>query len=171
MKHRGDPLSAGVVVIRDTPEGQRFLLLRAYNHWDFPKGKVEEGEHPLEAARREVTEETTITDLDLSWGERYTETGPYNRGKVARYYLGVTTQEEVQLPVNPELGEPEHSEYRWVSLSEAWQLASPRVRQVLRWVARQTGEQLPPEARRRTRGSGQRRKGRARTREKASGPR
>lgn len=171
MKHRGDPLSAGVIVMRETREGRRFLLLRAYNHWDFPKGKVEEGESPMAAARREVSEETTITDLDFPWGERYTETGPYNRGKVARYYLGTTSQELIHLPVNPELGEPEHAEYRWVSLAEAWHLASPRVRQVLRWVARQTGDSLPPEARRRNRGPGQRRKGRARTREKAAGPR
>lgn len=153
--------------MRDTAAGRRYLLLRAFNHWDFPKGKVESGEDPLEAARREVREETTIEDLRFPWGERYTETGPYNRGKVARYYLGMTDQAEVTLPVNPELGVPEHAEYRWVTLAEAWRLASPRVHQVLRWLARETGAKLPPAARR---GRAQRRKGRARTREKAAGP-
>ena len=53
-------LSAGVVVLRDTVEGPRYLLLRAYKHWDFPKGMVEVDEAPLDAARREVAEETGI---------------------------------------------------------------------------------------------------------------
>ena len=45
-------LSAGVVVVRPSEEGWRFLLLRAFTHWDFPKGMVEPGEQPLEAAIR-----------------------------------------------------------------------------------------------------------------------
>jgi len=39
-------------VVRTTPQGWRFLLLRAFNHWDFPKGMVETGEEPLAAAIR-----------------------------------------------------------------------------------------------------------------------
>ena len=39
--------SAGVIVVRRTPEGPRFLLLRSYRYWDFPKGQVETGETPL----------------------------------------------------------------------------------------------------------------------------
>ena len=80
-------LSAGVVVVRQTPAGWRFLMLRAYRNWDFPKGLVEAGEDPLSAARREVTEETLIADLQFAWGEVYIETAPYSRNKVARYYL------------------------------------------------------------------------------------
>jgi len=40
-----------------------YLLLRAYNYWDFPKGVVEVDESPLQAAIREVEEETTLTGL------------------------------------------------------------------------------------------------------------
>ena len=54
MLPRTTRLSAGVVVIRETHEGWLYLLLRAYNHWDFPKGMVEPGEEPLAAAIREV---------------------------------------------------------------------------------------------------------------------
>ncbi|MEA5445772.1 NUDIX domain-containing protein [Gammaproteobacteria bacterium AB-CW1] len=148
MTTHGDPLSAGIVIIRETGKGRRYLLLRAWNHWDFPKGKVEEGETPMEAALREVAEETTITELRFDWGEVYRETGPYNRGKIARYYLARTDTENVHLPVVPELGRPEHAEYRWVDMEEAWELSSPRVRQILRWVAKETGDRLPRAARR-----------------------
>ncbi len=129
-------LSAGAVVVRQTTEGLRLLMLRAFNHWDFPKGLVEEGESALEAARREIAEETTIDDIEFDWGEVFCETGPYNRDKIARYYLARTSQARVELPVNEELGRPEHNEYRWVTLEQARELASPRVRDVIEWAAR-----------------------------------
>ena len=127
-------LSAGAVLVRQTPDGLRLLMLRAYNHWDFPKGIVEEGESPLEAARREIAEETTIDNIEFDWGDVFCETGPYNRNKVARYYLGRTSQAHVELPVSEQLGRPEHNEYRWVCLGEARELASPRVRDVIDWA-------------------------------------
>jgi 8-oxo-dGTP pyrophosphatase MutT (NUDIX family) len=135
MSLRTPRLSAGVVVVRQTEEGWRLLLLRAFNHWDFPKGMVEPGEEPLAAAVREVREESLIEDLEFSWGEASTRTGPYSRGKIACYYVAQTRTVEVTLPVNPEIGRPEHSEFRWVNFDEALQLVSPRVRPVLHWAA------------------------------------
>jgi bis(5'-nucleosidyl)-tetraphosphatase len=135
MNARGQRLSAGVVVVRAAEGGKRFLMLRAFRNWDFPKGMQEARESPLETAIREVEEETGIVDLEFPWGYGYFETGPYSRGKIARYYLGSTQTSRVELPVNPELGRAEHNEYRWVSLTDANQLASPRVRLVLGWVA------------------------------------
>ncbi len=132
-------LSAGVVVIRQTPTGCRYLLLRAYRYWDFPKGEVGSGEDPLEAACREVREETGITVLEFRWGEVYMETPPYGRGKVARYYLAATPQEAVVLGVNPELGRPEHHEYRWLDYAAARRLLVPRVQAVLDWAHRTSG--------------------------------
>lgn len=127
-------LSAGVVVVRREAEAWRCLLLRAYQYWDAPKGRVEAGETPLEAAQREVREETGIDDLDFSLGFDFIETGPYSRGKMARYYLAMTTTRQVVLGVSPELGRPEHQEYRWVSFRRGRQIASPRVRRVLTWA-------------------------------------
>jgi bis(5'-nucleosidyl)-tetraphosphatase len=132
---RRQRLSAGVVVVRTSAEGWRFLLLRAFTHWDFPKGMVEDGEEPLAAAMREVREETCIADLDFAWGEGFTSTGPYSRGKVARYYIASTHTTAVDLAVNPEIGRPEHTEYRWASFDEAGGLVSPRVQPVLQWAA------------------------------------
>ena len=136
MSPRSTRLSAGVVVVRQAEEGWRFLLLRAFNHWDFPKGMVESGEQPIEAAVREVREESLIDDLDFAWGQASTRTGPYSHGKVACYYVAATRTEAVTLPVNPELGRAEHSEFRWVAFDEAMALVSPRVKPVLRWAAR-----------------------------------
>lgn len=126
-------LSAGVVIVRRETGEFHYLLLRAYNHWDFPKGVVEEGEEILDGALREVKEESTITDLQFTWGYQYRETGPYGHGKVARYYLAETEQNSVSLPINPEIGKPEHEEYRWVNYQDASELVSPRVRSVLDW--------------------------------------
>ncbi|BAZ93803.1 NTP pyrophosphohydrolases [Thiohalobacter thiocyanaticus] len=128
-------LSAGVVVVRKAPEQLLYLLLRAYNYWDFPKGKVEPDETPLAAAMREVNEESGITDLQFDWGEPWVETRPYGRPlKIARYYLARTGTEHITLGFNPELGRPEHHEYRWVTAGQARRLLTPRVLRVLDWA-------------------------------------
>ena len=127
-------LSAGVVVVSRTDEMWRVLLLRVYNYWDFPKGVVEPGEDPLAAARREVREETSLEELDFHWGEDYFETLPYANNKVARYYLAGSEHMHVELPVNPELGHPEHHEFRWLSFPDATKLTVPRINDVLAWA-------------------------------------
>jgi len=127
-------LSCGVVLARQTGQGWVTLILRAYHHWDFPKGIREQGEEPLRAALREVSEETGISELVFDWGERFFETGPYSRGKVARYYIASTAQEAVEMGISPATGEPEHHEWRWVSFDEAYDLGSPRVRQIVQWA-------------------------------------
>ena len=135
----GNVLSCGIVLARKTDAGWLTLLLRAYHHWDFPKGLCKEGEEPVAAAVREVHEETSIDDVEFCWGDRYNETGPYSRGKVARYYLGRTTQDTVVMGPSPETGEPEHHEWRWVSFDEAYDLGSPRVRTVVQWARQVIG--------------------------------
>ena len=132
-------LSAGVVVVRKEADVWRVLLLRAYLYWDCPKGVVEAGEDPLTTAKREVREETGIEELDFRWGEDFTETVPYSRNKVARYYLAATRAGDVKLPVNPELGAPEHHEYRWLDFDRATALAVPRIAAVLAWARRRIG--------------------------------
>lgn len=134
---RPGTLSAGTVVVRDTDDGPRLLMLRCYGYWDFPKGVVEGGEAPVDAAVRETAEESGIVDLAFDWGAAFVETEPYGRNKVARYYLARSASEQVTLPVNPELGRPEHHEYRWVDLAQARRLAAPRLQRVVDWVARQ----------------------------------
>ena len=51
------------------------------------------------------------------------------------YYLAQTPTTTVELRINPELGYPEHSEFRWVDRETALALASPRVRDVIVWAS------------------------------------
>ena len=127
-------LSCGVVVARKTDAGWVTLMLRAFHHWDFPKGIRERGEEPMQAAIREVDEETGVSELSFDWGDRFFETGPYSRGKIARYFIATTTQEEVEMGISPETGEPEHHEWRWVTFDEAFDLGAPRVRSIVQWA-------------------------------------
>ncbi len=122
------------MVFRRTGSGVRLLVLRAYANWDFPKGLLEAGESEFDAARREAEEETGLADLEYPFGEDYRETLPYAGGKVARYYLAETEAVKIELPVSPELGRPEHDEWRWVSFEEAEDLLPPRLAIVLDWA-------------------------------------
>jgi 8-oxo-dGTP pyrophosphatase MutT (NUDIX family) len=56
--------SSGGVVYRMYDNGPRFLLIRdPYENWGLPKGHLEGGETPLQAAVREVAEETGLCEL------------------------------------------------------------------------------------------------------------
>lgn len=134
-----DKLSCGAVVVRRVENGWLTLMLRAYRNWDFAKGIREAGETPMQAALREVGEETGIADLQFDWGERFTDTGPYNRGKVARYYLARTEQVHVEMGISPELGRPEHHEFQWMDFDKAYDISSPRVREIVQWARRVIG--------------------------------
>jgi len=126
--------SAGVVVVHTTAPAVQYLLLRAYRNWDFPKGLVEPGEQPLDAAVREVREDTTLENLAFAWGQDFIDTGPYNKGKISRYYLARSSETRVHLPINPELGFPEHQEARWVGFETALTMVSPRLLPVIHWA-------------------------------------
>ena len=56
--------SAGMVLFRKEDSKILFLLLHyPSGHWDFIKGKMEDGESTHETAIREAKEETGITDI------------------------------------------------------------------------------------------------------------
>jgi 8-oxo-dGTP pyrophosphatase MutT (NUDIX family) len=133
-------LSAGVIPLRRVGSSWRVLVLRAYKNWDFPKGKVEPGEEPLDAARRETMEETGLTELHFLGETTYRETLPYASGKIARYYLAETGDETVRLAISHELGRPEHHEFRWVTFDEAEDLLPPRLATILSWARGQVEE-------------------------------
>lgn len=112
--------SAGVVVYRyNEARYQREYLLLQYlgGHWDFPKGKLEGAEEWLEAALREVHEET---GLDVAIDPNFKHMFSYRfydargRGveKTVVFYLG----EAPDLPVKLS---KEHVDYIWLPFDQA----------------------------------------------------
>lgn len=63
--------SCGVIPFRRTDAGVEYLLLHSVMvrnpdaAWEFPKGSIEAGETEVEAALRELREETGITQIEL----------------------------------------------------------------------------------------------------------
>ena len=133
-------VSAGIVPVRKVDGEYIFLLLRAFKtFYDFPKGRVEEGEDPLDAAIRETLEEASITkdELEFNWGTDSHTTKPFNghQGKkVGQYFVAETTKKNIILPVNPELGKPEHDGFQWVTYAEGQQITNYRIGGVLKWA-------------------------------------
>mgnify|MGYP000498175866 CR=1 FL=1 len=140
MNQRKRRFSAGIVLVRKIDSEWHYLLLRCFRLWDFPKGQVEAGESPLQAAIREVREETTLTHLCFNWGECFQETLPYAQGKVARYYLAESPSGEVNLPINPELNKPEHHEFCWCGVEEMKHRVPPRLNAIVKWASGIVGE-------------------------------
>ncbi len=61
-----DAHSAGGVVLRGEGAELRVVVMRSrYGTWVLPKGGIEEGETPEQAAAREVAEEVGLTGLEL----------------------------------------------------------------------------------------------------------
>ncbi|MDD5397388.1 MAG: NUDIX domain-containing protein, partial [Candidatus Moranbacteria bacterium] len=105
--------SVGCVIYRKQQDQILFLLVQYRSwQWDFPKGHVEEGENEQQTMRREVEEETGITDLVILPDFRtqvryfYTAKGNEKREREARgegiyifkkavYYAAETSNEKV----------------------------------------------------------------------------
>lgn len=122
--------SAGIIIYRDTPEGRRYLLLRASrdestltpgkrvkDFWDFAKGQLEKGETGLEAARREAEEEAGFRDIEINPDFKHTvQYFTFRTGKpVPKYvamFLGCVSSETVTLSW-------EHDKYEWLLYEDA----------------------------------------------------
>lgn len=121
MKER----SAGAVVFAHATEAPEYLLLRyGGGNWGFPKGHVEAGETDVQAAQREVAEETGIpldqqvlldgfaddTDYRFRRGSTLVE-------KDVIFFLIESRQREVKIS-------HEHSGYAWLPYAQALQRIS-----------------------------------------------
>jgi 8-oxo-dGTP pyrophosphatase MutT (NUDIX family) len=110
--------SAGVVVCMEKPDGNRFLLLNyPTGHWDFVKGKIEQGETLHQTAVRETKEETGISDLEFVEG--FEEKINYNfqfEGELIQkevvFFLAKTKTHTVNVS-------HEHLDYTWLDYENA----------------------------------------------------
>jgi ADP-ribose pyrophosphatase YjhB (NUDIX family) len=81
-----DTMSAGGVVIN--PKGEVLVVNQNGNSWSLPKGQIDEGETALRAARREIFEESGVTELNL-----IKELGTYTRYRIGKGGMGENTSE------------------------------------------------------------------------------
>lgn len=110
-----NPIEAsGGLVVRLAPDGPRILVVHRprYDDWTFPKGKDETGEDSIEAALREVNEETGQHPHLISMvGET---SYPVNGAiKLVRWY-GMRVKEPSPFTPNTEV-----DEIRWLDAEEA----------------------------------------------------
>lgn len=124
--------SAGAVVFRVSPRGTRQFLLLQYRagHWEFPRGHIEKGETEEQAARREIREETGLTDVRMVSGVRATmQFGYVARGEEYRsrkrekacaavwkrvIFLAAQVPADVVVRISHE-----HTDYRWADYGQA----------------------------------------------------
>ena len=133
-------VSAGIVLVKYINNIPNFLLLRAYDFWDFPKGKREKGEELIQTALREVREETGISseEVHFDWGFDNIETvarkSNGNIRKKSYYFVARVDNPTVYLPINPIIGEPEHQDWQWLKYDEVAERVCERVKGALDWA-------------------------------------
>jgi bis(5'-nucleosidyl)-tetraphosphatase len=111
--------SAGAVVFSIKYSGNVFFLLLRYSagHWDFPKGNIEDGENEVQAACREIREETGIENVVFLEGFNKKVEYNYRRHrkvihKEVVFFLAKTDSQRVILS-------NEHIAYSWTDFDSA----------------------------------------------------
>ncbi|OGW92419.1 MAG: hypothetical protein A3D28_05675 [Omnitrophica bacterium RIFCSPHIGHO2_02_FULL_63_14] len=115
-------VSAGGVVLN--PYGEVLVVNQNGNSWSLPKGHIDPGEDVLDAARREIREESGIGSLRLIKGlgsyERFRigVDGREDRSELKLIHMYLFTTDETALkPVDPQ-----NPEARWVKKGEVAKL-------------------------------------------------
>ena len=118
-------VSAGGIVYRRTGvEPARFLLIRdSYDNWGFPKGHLEDGESPADAARRETGEETGLDRLVLLGPIRVIDWHFRFRGRHIHKYCHFFLFESPDGEPCPQVDEG-ITDCQWRTLDEALELLS-----------------------------------------------
>jgi 8-oxo-dGTP pyrophosphatase MutT (NUDIX family) len=127
MRYRRD-VSAGVIVYHRGSDGCRFLLLLSKLTkrplWEFPKGGVDEGETLLQAALRELEEETGLSrdQVRIVDGFEHKEDYRFTSGKeddrvfvrkAVTYFRAEAAHTDIRLSAH------EASDFAWLTLAEA----------------------------------------------------
>lgn len=114
-----------MTTIDNKDNSNEVLLLRhAAGHWDFPKGNIELGETEVQAASRELKEETGIRHFRLLPNFKRAITYCYWRDhrqifKRVTLFLGTTNEKSIILS-------DEHVDYTWKCLDQSINLLKYR---------------------------------------------
>lgn len=107
------PITPTPIAIAVVEQDGRFLIgvrpkgVALAGLWEFPGGKVQPGETPADAARRECFEET---GLDTEVGEPYPEVvHPYDHDRVRLHFFACRPVDAEQTPLAP---------FRWVARAD-----------------------------------------------------
>ena len=112
-------ISAGGVVFRRGEQGVSYLLIRdSYGRWALPKGKLERGESPEQAALREISEEVGLSEVVVRGplpSIRYVYTDPQGvlKFKAVHFFLLELVGNQEPRPDTNEIAEA-----RWFSAEE-----------------------------------------------------
>lgn len=130
--------AGGFFLLLQDGEHRRFLLLRHANRWDLPKGHCEPDESFLDAAIRELQEETGIRremiELDpdfmfeLSYTVQYRGATPQTSQKVVRYFLAY-------LKTKPQIALTEHLSAHWMDWNPSKRIQTETIDSVVSAVA------------------------------------
>jgi 8-oxo-dGTP pyrophosphatase MutT (NUDIX family) len=125
-------ISAGIIVYkrekdRDGKLETKYLLLyHGRGYWNFPKGKIEKEERSVQAALREVSEETGIPTRFLRLEKDFRMTDKYifqHKGqkifKIVIFFLAQAIKPEVKISW-------EHEGYGWFLYNDAQKLLKHR---------------------------------------------
>ncbi|CAD5279942.1 RNA pyrophosphohydrolase [Bosea sp. 62] len=121
------------------------------HEWQMPQGGIDAGEQPIEAAYRELREETNVSSVSLlaeapDWLSydlpreigREAWRGKY-RGQSQKWFAFRFDGDESEIDIQSPGGghKPEFDAWRWVPLAETAELIIPFKREVYREVVRQ----------------------------------
>lgn len=127
--------TCGFILI--SPNGNWLIIhpTGAGNRWDIPKGKSEPGEAALDAAIRELHEETGLVLSDIMDISKISDFGrhSYNKEKDLHLFVGFVDQIDTSTMSCSTLVHrtthsfPEVDNWKWVTPSEAMTLFCPRL--------------------------------------------
>tara|TARA_A100001515_G_scaffold87753_1_gene69761 strand:- start:366 stop:815 length:450 start_codon:yes stop_codon:yes gene_type:complete len=112
--------ASGIIVFRNKNNHPEILGLialpkhrkRSKGKYDFPKGRIDEGETPIQAAYRECYEESSLEPRIINTNK------PVINGPLCLWLGEVSPDDTVALNSNPYTGEMEHEGYKWLSIKE-----------------------------------------------------
>ncbi|ATP11807.1 RNA pyrophosphohydrolase [Bartonella henselae] len=130
--------SVGILVFNHEGKvwvGRRLMVCihedtKIYHRWQLPQGGIDENEEPLDAARRELYEETGIRSIELIKEAKYwfhydfpqeivgSVLGSKYRGQIQKWFAFQFTGELSEIKINPppDGHKAEFDQWKWVDL-------------------------------------------------------